>query len=227
MGKVAFFVDGAFFFRQVVYYQAFFCTGQAIREYCEKHLGEDEQIFRIFYYDAEPMEARKGITPRGKEVFVGGYTDKRREFFTSIRHTPFMDLRLGKITWHNDWILTEGAQRALSNGTKSLDSLQDSDFVPNQKQKAVDMQIGMDIAKVAYKKLADRIVLITGDSDFVPTAIMARSEGICVTLDPMCTRIAEDLIVNVDYVKCVMDEYGVRPGGDGSEATLYQNPKSL
>ena len=33
------------------------------------------------------------------------------------------------------------------------------------RQKGVDLKIGIDIASLAYKKLVDQIVLISGDSD--------------------------------------------------------------
>ena len=51
------------------------------------------------------------------------------------------------------------------------------------KQKGVDMRIGLDIASLANKKLVDQIVLIAGDSDFVPAAKHARREGIDFILD--------------------------------------------
>ena len=35
-------------------------------------------------------------------------------------------------------------------------------------QKGVDIRIGLDIARIAVKHIVDIIVLVTGDSDFVP-----------------------------------------------------------
>jgi uncharacterized LabA/DUF88 family protein len=40
-----------------------------------------------------------------------------------------------------------------------------------------DMKIGLDIAWIALKKVADILVLVTGDSDFVPVMKFARKEG--------------------------------------------------
>jgi uncharacterized LabA/DUF88 family protein len=37
-------------------------------------------------------------------------------------------------------------------------------------QKGVDIKFGLDIASLAYKRLVERVVLITGDSDFIPAA---------------------------------------------------------
>lgn len=45
-------------------------------------------------------------------------------------------------------------------------------------QKGVDMRVGVDIASLAYKKQVDQIILIAGDSDFVPAAKLARREGV-------------------------------------------------
>ncbi len=60
------------------------------------------------------------------------------------------------------------------------------------------MKIGIDIATLAYKKLVDQIVLISGDSDFVPAAKLARREGIDFVLDSMGNHIADDLLEHID-----------------------------
>ncbi|WP_420987217.1 NYN domain-containing protein, partial [Campylobacter coli] len=66
------------------------------------------------------------------------------------------------------------------------------DFVLDIKQKGVDMKIGLDIATLANKHHAEKIILITADSDFIPAVKHARKEGIIVQLDPM--RIPETQI---------------------------------
>lgn len=60
------------------------------------------------------------------------------------------------------------------------------------------MKIGVDIASLAYKKQVDQIILISGDSDFVPAAKLARREGIDFILDPMRTHIKDDLFEHID-----------------------------
>lgn len=52
-----------------------------------------------------------------------------------------------------------------------------SDLEPSIQQKGVDMRIGLDIASLTLKKQVDIIVLITGDSDFIPAMKFARREG--------------------------------------------------
>jgi len=65
-------------------------------------------------------------------------------------------------------------------------------------QKGVDMKIGLDVASLAYKGLVKRIILISGDSDFVPAAKLARREGIDFILDPMWSNIHDDLYEHID-----------------------------
>jgi uncharacterized LabA/DUF88 family protein len=74
-------------------------------------------------------------------------------------------------------------------GKISLDELEENDVEYDVKQKGVDMKIGLNIAAMAYKRLVDRIILISGDSDFVPAAKVARRQGIDVILDPMWIQI--------------------------------------
>jgi len=71
----------------------------------------------------------------------------------------------------------------------------------NVDQKGVDMKIGIDIASVAYKKQVEKIVLISGDSDFVPAAKLARREGIDFVLDPMGAVIKPDLFEHIDGLR--------------------------
>ena len=47
------------------------------------------------------------------------------------------------------------------------------------------MRIGLDVASFAQQRLVNQIVLIAGDSDFLPVVKMARRSGLDVLLDPM------------------------------------------
>ena len=91
--------------------------------------------------------------------------------------------------------------KKLCNGTITWNDLAEEDFVLNIKQKGVDMKIGVDIASLAYKKQVDQIILISGDSDFVPASKLARREGIDFILDPMQSHIKEDLFEHIDGIR--------------------------
>mgnify|MGYP006425113139 CR=1 FL=1 len=79
-------------------------------------------------------------------------------------------------------------------------SLQTDDVRLSLRQKGVDMRIGIDIATISLKKQADTIILVTGDSDFVPAAKVARREGVEFLLDPLWQSINNDLNEHVDGV---------------------------
>ena len=63
------------------------------------------------------------------------------------------------------------------------------------------MKIGLDIAWLATKKIADVIVLVTADSDFVSPMKLARREGAIVCI---CTltdnKLTPELAGNADVV---------------------------
>ncbi|MEG1938948.1 MAG: NYN domain-containing protein, partial [Akkermansia sp.] len=58
-----------------------------------------------------------------------------------------------------------------------------------------------DIVSMALKKQVDKIILISGDSDFVPAAKLARREGIDFILDPMWATIKPQLNEHIDGLK--------------------------
>ena len=79
------------------------------------------------------------------------------------------------------------------------------------------MRIGLDIASLTYKKLVDRIILIAGDSDFVPAAKLARREGVDFILDPLNRIIRADLQEHVDAVRTTIRQ--ASQGSDPSSST--------
>ena len=104
----------------------------------------------------------------GKQNLVGRMTS----MFTDLARAPYFALRMGELSF-NGWSVR---QKALASQeaqiTIGADQLQ-----PNISQKGVDMRLGMDIAALTLKGLAGIIVLVTGDSDFVPAMKFARREG--------------------------------------------------
>ena len=91
--------------------------------------------------------------------------------------------------------------KKLCNGSLDFDQLTEKDFAIDVKQKGVDMRIGVDISSLAFKKQVDRIILIAGDSDFVPASKQARREGIDFILDPMRAPIKDDLFEHIDGMR--------------------------
>ena len=67
--------------------------------------------------------------------------------------------------------------------------------------KGVDIRIGLDIATITLKKQADTIVLVSGDSDFVPAAKLARRDGVTFILDPLWQNVSPDLLEHIDRLR--------------------------
>ena len=65
----------------------------------------------------------------------------------------------------------------------------------------MDMKLGTDIAYITLKKQVDQIILIAGDSDFVPSAKLTRREGVDFILEPMGQTINDDLNEHIDGIR--------------------------
>lgn len=108
-------------------------------------------------------------------------------------------MRLGELSdAYASYGISASALKDICSGAKEIDNLKESDFTISFQQKGVDMRIGLDIASLVYKKQADQIILIAGDSDFVPAAKLARREGIDFILDPMWATIKDNLFEHID-----------------------------
>ena len=96
------------------------------------------------------------------------------------------------------WKISEKQTKGLLSGKIKISELKDKDLEYPLKQKAVDMKIGLDIATLAFKEQVDQMILIAGDSDFVPAAKFDRKEGVDFILDPMLNNIDSTLHEHID-----------------------------
>lgn len=83
----------------------------------------------------------------------------------------------------------------------TLEKISTDSVARNFNQKGVDMRIGTDIASIVLKKQASTIVLVSGDSDFVPAAKLARREGAEFILDPLWQQVSDELHEHIDSLK--------------------------
>lgn len=124
------------------------------------------------------------------------------EFLKELKHQRKFALRMGKISDNTmRYSLKPEITKKLFQGTISLSDISENDFMLNAEQKGVDMRIGVDISSLAFKKQVNQIILISGDSDFVPAAKQARREGIDFILDPMRSVIKDDLYEHIDGIR--------------------------
>ena len=180
-----------------------------LRAYCRAHMldndnGEPRHLYRIFYYDCEPAVGRTVYHPLRREYIDLNKSETfiwMTDFIEQLKQFRKFALRLGQLSEDMCYNLTPEVTEALCAGKRSPESLTEQDFIFVGRQKGVDMKIGVDIASLAYKRLADQIILIAGDSDFVPAAKLARREGIDFILDPMWSRVRSDLFEHIDGLK--------------------------
>lgn len=210
----AIFVDGAFFVKRLrhympeeYHYNAERFAGIAMRM-ALKHLKlrqgkqpANDDLYRIFFYDCPPLE-KKMHRPISKMALDLSKSDEavfRRALHKELVKKRKFALRLGRLAdYSSNWKLKNRVQQELLKGKKQWHDLNDDDFALDVTQKGVDMRIGVDIATVALKKQANRIVLIAGDADFVPAAKLARREGVDFILDAMHQPISDDLFEHID-----------------------------
>lgn len=95
---------------------------------------------------------------------------------------------------------TEQAQQLLA-AHDFWQSIQTNDVALGLRQKGVDMRIAIDIASLTLKQQVSTIVLVAGDSDFVPAAKLARREGMEFILDPLWQHVNDDLFEHIDALQ--------------------------
>lgn len=200
-------VDGGFYRRRAVYLwgkKDAEARATELFTYCLMHLKdkyETRDLYRIFYYDCPPLE-KTLYHPLTKQQIRMGDSDTftwTKAFFDELKKKRKVALRLGVLAENGTgYNLKPEVTKKLCAGTITVDNLTESDFDLLVTQKGVDMRIGIDIASLTYKKQVNQIILISGDSDFVPAAKMARREGIDFILDPMWASIKPDLFEHID-----------------------------
>lgn len=222
MSKVAILVDGGFYRRRS---QLLFGDKPAVdrcaelMDYCWKHLHADQnekrELYRIFYYDCPPM-SKKLYHPLLKRQIDYSKSDLHKwmtEFLNCLKKQRKVALRMGILADEQaHFTIRYEITKKLCAGTKQFTDLEENDFELSLDQKGVDMKIGLDIASMAYKRQVNQIILISGDSDFVPAAKLARREGIDFILDPMWNPVKESLLEHIDGLKSCCQKPTNYPG---------------
>ena len=225
--KTAILIDGGFYLKR-----AFFLWGEKtpsmrakeMMVYCKRHLQENhvkKDLYRIFYYDCLPSEKSvfhplydKNVSLKNTDLYKWNM-----EFFEELKSKRKVAIRRGELLESSlGYVIKPEAVKDLCRRARTVDQLTDSDFRLDVQQKGVDTRICLDIASLAYKQQVDQIILIAGDSDFVPAAKHARREGIDFVLDPMWHTIKPSLFEHIDGLQTKTP----KPGTDAAQKdSLY------
>ena len=177
--NVAILIDGGFFFRRfkainygknprVVDMKPF--LDDVMVKVQDTTLNGTDVLFRAFYYDCRPYGDLQ-TDPNGNLIDFRAQPKfaAANNFLNGIRIFPQMALRLGNLSF-DGWKIDPGNP---------------GNYIPEFRQKSVDIKLGLDIAWMSSKRTVDKIVLVAGDSDFITPMKFARREGILVYLYPM------------------------------------------
>ena len=181
-------------------------------------------MYRIFYYDCEPADkivynpiSKRNINLKNSDTYKW-----TTAFLEELKKKRKVALRLGKLSIHNAFTLPYQTIKDLANGKRLWPDITPDDLKLNIEQKGVDMRIGVDIASLAFKQQVNQIILISGDSDFVPAAKLARREGIDFIIDAMEAHIADDLFEHIDGLQSKVQYILKKMGSTSTEKPEIQ-----
>ena len=231
MNKIAILVDGGFYKKRA---KALFGEktpderASELITYCMRHVNSGKpdrhDLYRIFYYDCPPAEKTiyNPLTNKAINLKKDPLYKWNNDFYKVLVSKRKVALRMGELLEGSmGYILKPEALKKLCRKEITVDDLTISNFVMDIQQKGVDMRIGLDISSIAFKKQANQIVLIAGDSDFVPAAKHARREGIDFILDPMWHPIKDSLYEHIDGLRTPTPKPN---SGKTDELSIKHNP---
>lgn len=202
MGNVAILIDAGYYkscYRSIK--SKPITNPQHIINHCTKLLNDesifDEKLLRIYYYDCEPFSGEHQSFD--DSIIDYGITTEYKtneEFQNKLKHMDDIAFRKGLLQL-NGWKIKNHQIKKMYTSNKIPEKKQ---IKPDFKQKRIDIKIGLDIAWLASKKLVTTLVLITGDTDFIPAMKFARREGVRVVINSLKREISLSLKEHSDKV---------------------------
>ncbi len=201
--RVAILLDGGFVKKKLAKRLRSFPSSQDVLALCGRIMQHQRlagsELFRVYYYDAPPLGGSATNPIDGKVINLAEtrQAEQNRSLIDSLELQPDFAVRRGSLM-QVGWKLGSGALKSLKRSPSR--SLTAQDFVPDIQQKGVDMRIGLDIATMALKRVVQILVLVVGDSDFVPPMKFARTEGLKIYLEAMGHGVRRELRAHADLV---------------------------
>lgn len=158
MARLAIFIDGAYVekvIRPLVGGRPDFGKlAEEITNTVHEKTPEPVDRLRTLYYNCPPYQSNPPTEDERNRY--AGY----RRFKEALGYLERFELREGRL-----------AHRGMK-----------SDGTPDLVQKRVDLLLGLDIALYSGKQQVSHIVLVAGDSDFIPAISVAKAEGVSTWL---------------------------------------------
>ena len=156
------------------------------------------ELLRTYFYHAPPASDNLQNPISGEHVNLSGSTVYRyhESLIQFLETQPDMAVRLGEVSVHG-WKVGGRALRRILEQPREIAA---QDLVPDIKQKGVDSRVALDISRLALRGVVDILVVVTGDSDFIPAFKFARREGLRIYLDHMNHGVTRELKVHADRI---------------------------
>ncbi len=200
--RVAFLLDGGFVTAKFAPRIGHFPEAQDVIEFVRERMTHPRlagaSLFRIYWYDAPPLAGRK-THPLSREPFVFEARPpfvRNQRLQDTLATTADVAVRRGEVVFQG-WRLREQSLTQLRRNPRPLTP---DDIGPSFEQKGVDLRIGLDVAWLSLKRIVETIVLVTGDSDFIPAMKFARREGVRVCLETLGHGVHRGMREHADFV---------------------------
>jgi len=162
MDRVAVFIDGSNF-----YYALKAAFSKTALKFDQLALAltnrlPDRRLLRVYYYNAAYDQGRDPAEYK-----------KQQKFFSALRRTPYVTLCLGRLERRAiDW---SGLQSDERNKLEQVlgRSLPERTYV----EKGVDVQLSVDMVKLAVANTYDVAVIVSGDGDFAAAIEFVKQQG--------------------------------------------------
>ena len=193
-------IDGGFFGKKYKEEIGQYPSGSDVNDFIlifNKKYNKSIDILRIYYYDCPPYdgEVKKVISKEKLNLKNTERYKKNKALLQELKRTDLFSVREGSLSYRG-WKLKKSSIKKIRN----QNSLEDDDFSIDFSQKGVDIKIGLDIAWISLERIAERIILVTGDSDFIPAMKFARRNGIQVMLSTLAHGVKDELKDHSDFL---------------------------
>lgn len=203
--RYAILLDGGFVTKKLQEKHGRPATADDVGDLCDEIKQHPElqnyELLRTYYYDAPPSDEAIDL-PVTKERLALAASERfkhAQSLYAQLEVKPGFALRMGETRISPfRWKMKD---RAVKQLLKAPRELKDNDFGLDIYQKGVDIRIGLDMARLALRDMVRAVVVVTGDSDFVPAFKFVRREGVKVMLCTLGHKGARrELRVHSDFV---------------------------
>ncbi len=200
MMKSIYLIDGGFFVKKYKEFKKDYPTAEEVKDFIvsfNKKYNSDSNILRIYYYDCPPFDGKitKVVSKEKIDLKETERYKNNKELLQTLKRTDLFSVREGSLSYRG-WKFKKSSLKKI----KKKEEFNDDDFNIDFSQKGVDIKIGLDIAWISLEKIAEKIILITGDADFIPAMKFARRKGIQVTLLTLNHGVRDELKDHADFL---------------------------